>query len=183
MTIPAKMVGTKTGDCVVVGAASGEREVAAGTGDCAAVVSAGVGTVVGAAVVAVPFRAGAAVPATAVVAGGTVVGEAVVTEGVTEDVTAEVTAAVSVAVGTTDGEAGAIIAATGIVTARARSREQKKILFKEKCGVIRMHWMQEDMRIMERGTVDPLTGRQGTLRKKRKGTFPSHHPEARCVYL
>jgi hypothetical protein len=139
------MVGTKTGDCVVVGAASGAREVEAGAADCAAVVSAGVGTVVGAAVAAVPFRAGATVPATAVVARGTIVEEAVVTDVVTE----EVEAAVVVAVGTGALDTDPTIADTGIAIAKATNRVHNRIRFKDTYGVIRVHWMPEDMRIMD----------------------------------
>ena len=145
MTIPARMVVTKTGDCVVVGAASGEREVEAGAADCAAAVSAGIGTVVGAAVVAVPFRTGTAVPATAVVAGGIVVGEAVVRDVVTD----EAEAAVVVTIGTGALDTDPTIADTGIAIAKARSRVHNRILFKDTYGVIRVHWMPEDMRIMD----------------------------------
>jgi len=162
MTIPARMVGTKTGDWVVVAAASEERVVAAGAADCAAAVIAVVGTTVGVAVAAVPFCAAAAVPATAVVAGGTVVREAVVTEGVTEDVSMVVGDTVAVTVGTGELDADPTIADTGIATVRTRSMRQNRIRFKENCGIIREHWMPGDMRIMERG-AGPWPGQQAVL--------------------
>ncbi|WP_048068241.1 hypothetical protein [Methanoregula boonei] len=145
------MVGTKTGDCVVVGVASGEEEEAACRVGCALAVIEVVGIVVGGTVAGVPFTESAAVPAAAVVAKGTVVEEAVVTVVVTE----EMDVAFVVAVGTGALAIDPTIADTGIATAKARTRVHNRIRFNEKCGVIREHWMPGDMRIMERGLQIP----------------------------
>jgi hypothetical protein len=142
------MVGTKTGDCVVVGVASGEVEEAACRVGCALEVIEVVGIVVGGTVAGVPFTESAAVPAAAVVAKGTVV-----TVVVTEEM--DVAFVVTVAAGTADVDDGAIIAGTGTATAKARTRVHNRIHFNEKCGVIGEHWMPGDMRIMERGLQIP----------------------------
>jgi hypothetical protein len=118
--MPASTVGRETGDCVVVAAADGERVGVPGEEDSAPAVNRGVGTMVGSVVTAVSFWVGAAVPAASLATEVPGVTVTVVTEGVPEEVGVAVAIATTAGVG--DVAIGAIIAETGTVTAKTRSR-------------------------------------------------------------
>jgi len=126
------MVRRETGDCVVVGVASGEREGAAAAGDCAAGVITGDNAVVGGISEGVPFSAEVAIPVTSFVAGDVVVGGTVVIVVVS----GEVDEGVVVTVGTAEPDPGTTMADTGRANARARIRVQNRTWFTDNFAII-----------------------------------------------
>jgi len=148
MPIPARIVGTKTGDCVVAGVATEVPVEGAGAREGAAAAPVVVRTVAGGWVAMVLFWPGVAVPVAALVAGGTGIEVAVVTTAVPVGVAAGVATVVVVSVGATVPPAETAMACTGTAVARANRSMHKRIRCNERHGVIGVHWMPQDMRIM-----------------------------------